>query len=50
MHLVCHRWDAASGASRVDFHGGATSTYRMMKRDGRVQSVQVFIYYFTSPQ
>ncbi|KAJ8714310.1 hypothetical protein PYW07_002535 [Mythimna separata] len=34
-------WDAASGASRVDFHGGATSTYRMMKRDGRVQSVQI---------
>ncbi|CAH0587828.1 unnamed protein product [Chrysodeixis includens] len=34
-------WDAASGASRVDFHGGSTSTYRMMKRDGRVQSVQI---------
>ncbi|XP_047029345.1 counting factor associated protein D-like [Helicoverpa zea] len=34
-------WDAASGASRIDFHGGATSTYRMMMRDGRVMSAQI---------
>lgn len=39
--LACGRWDAASGASRVDFHGGATSSYRMMKSDGRVQSAQI---------
>lgn len=36
-----YRWDAASGASRVDLHGGATSAYRMMLPDGRVQAVEV---------
>ncbi|XP_026727566.1 vegetative cell wall protein gp1-like [Trichoplusia ni] len=36
-------WDASSGASRMDFHNGTATTYRMKKRDGRVQSVQVRI-------
>ncbi|XP_022824876.1 counting factor associated protein D-like [Spodoptera litura] len=36
-------WDAASGAARVDYHGGTTSSYRMMRRDGRVQSVMIHV-------
>ncbi|CAH0587839.1 unnamed protein product [Chrysodeixis includens] len=34
-------WDASTGASRMDFFDGTATTYRMMKRDGSVQSVQV---------
>ncbi|XP_026316523.1 uncharacterized protein LOC113227748 isoform X2 [Hyposmocoma kahamanoa] len=34
-------WDAATGAARVDFHGGATSTVRTMLPDGRVQRVEM---------
>ncbi|KAH9640213.1 hypothetical protein HF086_008449 [Spodoptera exigua] len=39
---VC-RWDAASGAARVDYHGGTTSSYRTMRRDGRAQSVMIHV-------
>ncbi|CAB3252284.1 unnamed protein product [Arctia plantaginis] len=34
-------WDAASGASRIEHHGGTASSYRIMRLDGRVQSVHV---------
>ncbi|XP_052741581.1 uncharacterized protein LOC112049861 [Bicyclus anynana] len=34
-------WDAESGAARVDFHGGATSTVRAPQPDGSVQRLEV---------
>lgn len=34
-------WDSTSGAARVDFHGGATSTYRKFTSDGQVQGVEM---------
>lgn len=38
---VPSRWDASSGAARVDFFDGATSTYRVILPDGHVQGVEV---------
>ncbi|XP_004927340.1 uncharacterized protein LOC101739363 [Bombyx mori] len=36
-------WDASSGAARVDFFDGATSTYRVVLPDGHVQGVEMHV-------
>ncbi|OWR46239.1 putative peptidase [Danaus plexippus plexippus] len=34
-------WDASSGSSKVDFHGGSTSTYRTVMADKRLQRLEM---------
>lgn len=41
MALSVRRWDAATGAARVDYYGGATSVVRTMTSDGGVQRIEV---------
>ncbi|CAH0717525.1 unnamed protein product, partial [Brenthis ino] len=36
-------WDAKTGSSKIDFHGGSTSTYRTVMPDGGVQRLEMRI-------